>query len=342
MTKPKNEIVVIAPASTGPASASATAPAPAPTVKQQQQQQQQSEEELTEKRNEAKKRTITEKTEDAYWRAMKRIKRGLGLSDDDGDMDFLLDYDTVHAWIEELGLSPSSKKTYYIAIHHTIENLKDPQFSLVAKQYDTDMMAYIKKTQREPKKKDIDTITWNEILEVRKTLEKKALKDAKNFLLDYVILCMYTYLPPSRCEYVRMKVYKGSAPAAPAAATAVEGTTTTDSTNYILLKDRSAIVVFSDHASIKVPYALVKVLHMWTAFTAAAGQSAAAQGQGQGQGQSVPFLFVKVDGKPMLKNTLSQRILSIFQRETKKKLGINAIRKAYVSSVRNEVAEDAE
>jgi len=49
---------------------------------------------------------------------------------------------------------------------------------------------------------------------------------------------------------------------------------------------------------------------------------------------------VKVDGKPMLKNTLSQRILSIFQRETKKKLGINAIRKAYVSSVRNEVVEE--
>ena len=307
MTKPKNEIVVASTAST-------VAPAPAPA---KQQQQKQSEEELTEKRNEAKKRTITEKTEDAYWRAMKRIKRGLGLSDDDGDMDFLLDYDTVHAWIEELGLSPSSKKTYYIAIHHTIENLKDPQFSLVAKQYDTDMMAYIKKTQREPKKKDIDTITWNEILEVRKTLEKKAVKDPKNFLLDYVILCMYTYLPPSRCEYVRMKVYKGAA--------------ATDTSNYILLKDRSAIVVFSDHASIKVPYALVKVLHMWTAFTAAAAvQAAAVQAQ-------APFLFVKVDGKPMLKNTLSQRILSIFQRETKKKLGINAIRKAYVSSVRNEV-----
>lgn len=312
MTKPKNEIV----AATAPATVStATVIAATAPVNQQKQQQSQSEEELTEKRNEAKKRTITEKTEDAYWRAMKRIKRGLGLSDDDGDMDFLLDYDTVHAWIEELGLSPSSKKTYYIAIHHTIENLKDPQFSLVAKQYDTDMMAYIKKTQREPKKKDIDTITWNEILEVRKTLEKKALKDAKNFLLDYVILCMYTYLPPSRCEYVRMKVYKG-------AAAAGEGY------NYILLKDRSAIVVFSDHASIKVPYALVKVLHTWTAFT--------------GQTTTAPFLFVKVDGKPMLKNTLSQRILSIFQRETKKKLGINAIRKAYVSSVRNEVATASE
>lgn len=315
MTKPKNEIVVTATAL--PATAAAPVAAPVNQQKQSQSQSQnQSEEELTEKRNEAKKRTITEKTEDAYWRAMKRIKRGLGLSDDDGDMDFLLDYDTVHAWIEELGLSPSSKKTYYIAIHHTIENLKDPQFSLVAKQYDTDMMAYIKKTQREPKKKDIDTITWNEILEVRKTLEKKALKDAKNFLLDYVILCMYTYLPPSRCEYVRMKVYKGTAGAG-----AGEGS------NYILLKDRSAIVVFSDHASIKVPYALVKVLHTWTAFT--------------GQTTTAPFLFVKVDGKPMLKNTLSQRILSIFQRETKKKLGINAIRKAYVSSVRNEVVDDA-
>ena len=69
------------------------------------------EEEKTNQRNEAKKRNITEKTEDAYWRAMKRVKRGLGLSDDDGDMDFLLDYDTVHEWIEELTLSPSSKKT---------------------------------------------------------------------------------------------------------------------------------------------------------------------------------------------------------------------------------------
>jgi len=279
MSKPKNEIVV-------------------------------SEEEVTNQRNEAKKRTITEKTEDAYWRAMKRVKRGLGLSEDDGDMDFLLDYDTVHHWIEELGLSASSKKTYYIAIHHTIENLKDPQFSVVAKQYDTDMMAYIKKTQREPKKKGIDSITWNEILEIRKTLAQKALKDPKNFLLDYVILCMYTYLPPSRCEYVRMKVFKA--------------TTAVDESNYILLKERSAMIVYSDHASIKAPYPLVKVLHTWSAFSES------------------PYLFVKVDGKPMLKNTLSQRILSIFQRETKKKLGINAIRKAYVSSVRNEVTESTE
>jgi len=220
-------------------------------------------------------------------------------------MDFLLDYDTVQKWIEELSLSPSSKKTYYIAIHNTIENLKDPQFSVVAKQYDTDMMAYIKKTQRPPKKKTIDSITWNEILEIRKSLEKKATKDPKNFLLDYVILCMYTYLPPSRCEYVRMKVLKGQV--------------NDDTSNYILLKDRSALVVYSDHVTIKAPYALVKVLHTWANYN------------------KYPYLFVKVDGKPMLKNTLSQRILSIFQRETKKKLGINAIRKAYVSSVRNEV-----
>jgi len=262
-------------------------------------------EQKTNKRNEAKKRYITDKTEDAYWRAMIRIKRGLGLDETDGDMDFLLDYDTVHEWIEELTLSNSSKKTYYIAIHHTIEGLKDPQFSVVAKQYDTDMMAYIKKTQRPPKKTDHDTITWPEVLTVRKSLEAKATKDPKNFLLDYVILCMYTYLPPSRCEYVRMKIIKGAKPPA-------------DQTNYILLRERSAVVVYSDNVQIKAPFPLVKVLHLWAA------------------ANKFDYLFVKIDGKPMLKNTLSQRILSIFQRETKKKLGVNAIRKAYVASVRNE------
>lgn len=265
-----------------------------------------SEEDKTNKRNEAKHRTITEKTEDAYWRAIKRIKRGIGLPEDDGDMDFLLDYDSVHKWIEELTLSHSSKKTYYIAIHHTIENLKDPQFSLVGKQYDTDMMAFIKKTQRPPKKKNIDIITWNEILEIRRALDKKAAKDPKNFLLDYVIICMYTYMPPSRCEYVRMKIIKGQK--APDA----------DKSNYILLRERSAHIVYSDHVTIKAPTALVKVLHTWSDFN------------------KFEYLFVKVDGKPMLKNTLSQRILSIFQRETQKKLGVNAMRKAYVASVRNE------
>lgn len=265
------------------------------------------EEDKTNKRNEAKRRTITEKTEDAYWRAIKRIKRGIGLPEDDGDMDFLLDYESVHKWIEELTLSHSSKKTYYIAIHHTIENLKDPQFSLVGKQYDTDMMAFIKKTQRPPKKKNIDIITWNEILEIRKALEKKAAKDPKNFLLDYLIICMYTYMPPSRCEYVRMKIIKG------------QKVPSADKSNYILLRDRSAHIVYSDHVTIKAPSALVKVLHSWANFN------------------KFDYLFVKVDGKPMLKNTLSQRILSIFQRETQKKLGVNAMRKAYVASVRNEV-----
>lgn len=264
------------------------------------------EEDATNKRNEAKKRSITEKTEDAYWRAIKRIKRGLGLDDTDGDMDFLLEYDAVHEWIEELSLSNSSKKTYYIAIHHTIENLKDTSFSTVMKQYDTDMMAYIKRTQKPPKKKRQDTITWSQIVQVRKSLEKKAAKDPKNFLLDYVIICMYTYLPPSRCEYVRMKIYKG-------ATVPAEG-----ESNYILLKARSAYVVYADNVTIKAPSELVKVLHAWTNFN------------------THKYLFVKVDGKPMLKNTLSQRILSIFQRETQKKLGVNAIRKAYVASVRNE------
>lgn len=268
-----------------------------------------SEEDKTNKRNEEKKRTITEKTEDAYWRAIKRIKRGLGLPEDDGNMDFLIDYESVHRWIEELSLSNSSKKTYYIAIHHTIESLKDPQFSLVAKQYDTDMMAFIKRTQKPPKKVNTDVITWNDILNMRKTLEKKAEKDPKNFLLDYVIICMYTYAPPSRCEYVRMKIIKG---------TAASKEPGEDKSNYILLRDRSAIIVYSDHAAIKAPSPLVKVLHKWANYN------------------KFEYLFVKVDGKPMLKNTLSQRILSIFQRECQKKLGVNAIRKAYVASVRNE------
>ena len=234
----------------------------------------------------------------------------MGLDESDGDMDFLLDYDSVHEWIEELSLSNSSKKTYYIAIHHTIENLKDPNFSTVMKRYDTDMMAFIKKTQRPPKKKKLDTITWSDIVKVRAALEKKAAKDPKNFLLDYVIMCMYTYLPPSRCEYVRMKIYK-VAPGETFEPAAEEN-------NYILLKSRSAQIVYSDHVSIKAPPALVKVLHLWANFN------------------KFKYLFVKVDGKPMLKNTLSQRILSIFQRETEKKLGINSIRKAYVASVRNE------
>jgi hypothetical protein len=262
-------------------------------------------EEKTNERNESKKRNINEKTEDAYWRAIKRLKRGLGLDESDGDLDFLLDYDTVHKWIEELSLSNSSKKTYYISIHHAIEHLKDPQFSKVAKQYDTDMMAFIKRTQKAPKKVKNDTVTWTEIIDMRKELEKKATLDPKNYLLDYVIVSMYTYLPPSRCEYVKMKVTKVK-PEDP------------EKVNYIFLKERSGLIVYSDSISIKIPLALVKILHTWINYS------------------KFDYLFVKTDGTPMLKNTLSQRILSIFQREIGKKLGINSIRKAYVASVRNE------
>jgi hypothetical protein len=262
-------------------------------------------EERTNERNESKKRDINEKTEDAYWRAMKRLKRGLGYDENDGDMEFLLDYDSVHKWIEELSLSNSSKKTYYIAIHHTIEHMKDIQFSKVAKQYDTDMMAFIKRTQKVPKKVKNDSITWSEILEMRKSLEKKATVDPKNYLLDFVIIAMYTYLPPSRCEYVKMKILK-------------EKPIDNEKTNYIFLKERSGLIVYSDSNAMKIPTTLVKILQVWSAYN------------------KFQYLFVKTDGTPMLKNTLSQRILSIFQREIGKKLGINSVRKAYVASVRNE------
>jgi hypothetical protein len=265
-----------------------------------------SKEQKINERNDSKKRNINEKTEDAYWRAIKRIKRGLNLNENDGDMDFLLDYDTIHKWIEDLSLSNSSKKTYYIAIHHTIEHMKDTRFSKVAKQYDTDMMAFIKRTQKAPKKKKDDVISWSEILDMRKELSKKATIDPKNYLLDYLIISMYTYLPPSRCEYVRMKILE-------------ERPNDPEKTNYILLKERSGVVVYSDSINIKLPLQLVKILHEWMKFN------------------KFSYLFVKTDGSPMLKNTLSQRILSIFQREIGKKLGVNSIRKAYVASVRNEI-----
>ena len=183
--------------------------------------------------------------------------------------------------------------------------MKDAEFSKVAKQYDTDMMAFIKRTQKAPKKVKNDTISWPEIIEMRKSLEKKALADPKNYLLDYVIISMYTYLPPSRCEYVKMKILKDK-PLDP------------EKTNYILLKERSGLIVYSDSIAMKLPGALVKILHVWSAYN------------------KFDYLFVKTDGTPMLKNTLSQRILSIFQRENGKKLGINSVRKAYVASVRNE------
>jgi len=241
-----------------------------------------------------------------YTRMINILRKAFGLPED--NIEFLKDTQKVIDWIEGSKYAVNSKKAIYIAIVGTLKSVDGYDLE----PYRTQMDKYNKEvvanyeTQTLSKSEETKYLPWTQILE---TVEKAriAVEDVWT-LQEYVILALYTLMPPVRLDYGEMKVVPVE-PAEPVG-------------NY-LVWTKKPYFYFSDYKTFKVYVvmkiqlcpALVKVLEEWLAYPD-------------------QYLLVDRSGGPLGAVALGQLIISTFQKHCNKKVGVSMLRHSYISYIR--------
>jgi hypothetical protein len=162
------------------------------------------------------------------------------------------------------------------------------------------------------KNQDEKFLTWDEILDVRDKLEEIKDESFKNYQ-NYLIVCLYTMLPPLRTDYTPMKV--------------VERTPKSKDHNYIMWTKHDPKFILNSYKTSwkygekvinKLPKDLVQVIREWFKTW---------------NTKKKYFLLQKDKQSPLSKDDLIQRIRSIFKKYTDKQAGINILRHSFLSHV---------
>jgi hypothetical protein len=241
-----------------------------------------------------------------YTRMINILRKAFGLPDD--NIEFLKDTQKVIDWIEGSKYAVNSKKAIYIAIVGTLKSVEgydlEPYRSKMDS-YNKEVVANYE-TQTLSKSEETKYLPWTQILE---TVEKAriAVEDVWT-LQEYVILALYTLMPPVRLDYGEMKIVPVE-PAEPVG-------------NY-LIWGKKPYFYFSDYKTFKVYgvmkiqlcAALVKVLEEWLAYP-------------------TQYLLEDRSGNPLGAVALGQLIISTFQKHCNKKVGVSMLRHSYISYIR--------
>ena len=197
-----------------------------------------------------------------------------------------------------------------------------------AEELKTIMYKDIELTDEENKKQEMSVkqkhnwMTWNEVLQVREALANQAIPLMKkktpnmlqfNRIVDYIIVCLYTYQPPRRLDYKDMRPY------------GYPLKDVSDEDNYIDAK--KGIFVFQnyktkgsyDDQSVKINPELLEILKLYSKV-------------------KLPFevpkenqwLIYDTKGLKLSSPKLSQRISSIFNKVS---FSANMLRHIYISDV---------
>jgi len=241
-----------------------------------------------------------------YTRMINILRKAFGLPDD--DIEFLKDTQKVIDWIEGSKYAVNSKKAIYIAIVGTLKSIDGYDLQPYRSKMDTYNKEIVAnyETQTLSKSEETKYLPWAEILDA---VEKArvAVEDVWT-LQEYVILALYTLMPPVRLDYGEMKIVPVE-PAEPVG-------------NY-LVWGKKPYFYFSDYKTFKVygvmkihlcP-ALVKVLEEWLAYPN-------------------QYLLEDRSGNPLGAVALGQLIISTFQKHCNKKIGVSMLRHSYISYIR--------
>lgn len=241
-----------------------------------------------------------------YTRMINILRKAFDIPE--GEIEFLKDSQKVIDWIETSKYALNSKKAIYIAIVGTLKS--DESFDL--QPYRDQMDKYNKEVVANYNEQTLSVLEetkylpWSQILDA---VEKArvAVEDVWT-LQEYVILALYTLMPPVRLDYGEMKIVPVE-PAEPVG-------------NY-LVWSKKPYFYFSDYKTFKVygvmkiqlcP-ALVKVLEEWLAYPD-------------------QYLLVDRSGGPLGAVALGQLIISTFHKHCGKKVGVSMLRHSYISYVR--------
>ena len=255
----------------------------------------------------------SERTKETYERALRQLRAAVKAPE--GDLQFLKDTNAIVNWVEGLEKSVNTRKVYYIAI---VSRLKgDPQFADVfpvykkkQDEYNRAVGAAMEKQAFSPAEAE-KFLAWPEVLKAREAI-RLAAYDMMTYQ-DYVLVCLYTYLPPARLDYSPMQVVSED----------ISG-----NTNYLLVLPTSLTLVLNSYKTAHkygqqrtaVPPALEAILRDWLALNPSG------------------WLFCGADGQPLSETSLSQRITSVFKKHTGKAVGVCMLRHSFVSWFRRREA----
>jgi hypothetical protein len=231
-------------------------------------------------------------------------------------LSFLEDASGVIHYVESLELSDNSKKIYWIALKSTLRDLPDKTDALKAAElaYQLKMDTYNRRAYEKMETQAMDDrekALWLDWADVLKTREK-AYDTASDLLTyqDYVILCLYTFLPPARVDYAPLHVVEQE-DQKPEGNLLVVGPR---SMEFVMREYKTASKYGTRHIAISKP--LEKVLRNWLELNPSG------------------WLLCSQDGTPMTETQLSARIRTIFQRLVGKPVGVNILRHSFVSFLR--------
>lgn len=265
-----------------------------------------------------------------YNRVLGRLRTGLSqpllpagtAMDTPEALTFLLDPTPVQAYVEDpvRALARNTQKAYYTAILSRVRaaGAADAAFAVQAAaalaRYEALFRGHREALEQQALKQELTPreqakfLSWEEVLAVRDTLQGHRTESLAAFQ-DYVILCLYTMVPPKRLDFTPMMVVQRK-PREP-----------DSGMNYLIIRSRTADFLFNAYKTadsygaqtVPVPAELHAVLAEWLRLNRSG------------------FLLVKQDGSPMSEDLLSKRIMCIFEREAGKAASNSTMRKAYVT-----------
>lgn len=265
----------------------------------------------------------SEKTIESYDKLLKSIKSLLNVNDT--TLNWLMDYKKVIAAIDNSSYSQNTKKLMFIAIKSTLRDSGDGRFHIIIKFYDARMRDFAEKTKEAEEAQKLNPteakkyVDWNKVLGVRESLrivvEKMMETDdgsveLMNTMQNYIIVCLYTMIEPVRLDYAEMQIVQKK-PAKP------EG-------NYLIWNKRPYFL-FSKYKTAtkygivtrKVPAELIKVLEWWISMN------------------PTGFLLIDRAGNAMTDTALCQRVISIFNKQIGKNVGVSQLRHSYITYMRD-------
>ena len=245
----------------------------------------------------------------SYTRSLNILRKALDASDD--DLTFLKDYEMVINWIEGSKYALNSKKSIYIAVVASIKSIDEYAEACLKYREKMDSLNKAVQTGYEAQTLSVSEtakwLPWSEILEVVETA-RVAVEDCWS-LQEYLILALYTMMPPARLDYGEMKIVL------------VEPAKLVG--NYLIL-DTHPYFLFSDYKTFStygilrnpIPPQLLKVIRNYIEFS------------------DEYLLISKTEGGPLGDVALGQLIISIFQKHCKKNIGVSILRHSYISHIR--------
>ena len=235
------------------------------------------------------------------------------------DLKFAKRSTEIIAYVESLDKSYASKKLYYAVLVSVLRDLKTGKTKLLRAAeaaYRAKMVEYNTRLaeiaqQQEMSEREIGIwLTWEDVLEAYRKLRAAAeenLQDKKLYR-DYVILSLYTLVPPLRSDYSPVRI---------------TATDDEQKDNKLLVDSSGVSFVLHNYKTAKqygvqcitFPIELENIIRHWLSL------------------ETSGFLF-SVNGKAASESWLSGQVRNIMLRLTGKASGINILRHSYITYMR--------